>query len=78
MTNFRVLILQEVNDVLWHTKIETGLDLIRAASLEDWTEHGQRAAFAGFLDGVGLRETSEAFSQGDQLSVIVLGAIEWD
>ena len=42
--------MKEVNDVLGDTHVEACLDLVGAASLEDRSDHSQRASLPSLLE----------------------------
>lgn len=72
-----VAVLEEVYDVLWNPQVETGLDFVRAASLEDRPDHSQCTALACLLE-VWTIKSAQAFCDWDQLVVVGSGTAHWN
>ena len=52
VSDLLLFVLQKVDDVLGHSHIETGLDLIRITSLEDRSDHGEGTLLSSSIDRV--------------------------
>jgi len=39
MANFAIFILQEVDNMLWHSHIKASFDFVWASCLENWSYH---------------------------------------
>ena len=58
-----------MDDVLRQTQVEAGLDLVSVASLEDRTNHSERALLASILQ-LWIVQAAQRLSQWDQLIVV--------
>lgn len=66
-----------MDDVLRHTHVEAGLDLIRITSLENGPNHGKGTFLSSSVDRV-LLKSVETLSDGDQLIIVGRGAVHGD
>jgi hypothetical protein len=66
-----------VDDVLGHTHIETGFNLVRITSLEHRSDHRKGTLFASSVNRI-LLESVQTFSDGNELIIVGGSAVHGD